>query len=70
MEPDFNSSDFNSSDVEFEPAVSKRPAKRAGQASIDEIVKNAAQDHVSSKKTVRQLQFRHGALSTRREQLL
>lgn len=61
---------FNSSDVEFEvPSVSKQAAYR-GQASIDQLVKHAQSDRLTSKRTVKQLQFGHGAPGTRAKQSL
>lgn len=71
MDADIDAAHFNSSDIEFEAAVSKRPAGRFdGQASIDLIVQHAAEYRLSSKKVSRQLQFSFGAPSTRRQQSL
>ncbi|KAK9246717.1 hypothetical protein V1506DRAFT_505362 [Lipomyces tetrasporus] len=62
--------DFNSSDVEFEPAPSKASGRRPGQASIAKIIEEASNDRLSSKRTLRQLQFGHGAPGTRENQEL
>src|ERR1700760_684659 len=62
--------EFNSSDLEFEPAQTKRAKNRSGQASIDLIVEFAARDRVLSKKTVKQLEFGYGAPMTREHQSL
>jgi hypothetical protein len=62
--------DFDSSDIEVEPAPSKHSFRsRPGQASIDAIVKNAAQDRLSSKIAYKQLQYGYGAPSTRLNQV-
>lgn len=62
--------DFNSSDLEFEPPTTSKQAAFRGQASIDLIIKNAHADRISSKKTIQQLEFGHGAPSTRAHQTL
>lgn len=64
---------LNSSDVEFDLDPGKKSwsgSRNPGQASINLITKNAAQDRLSSKKTVKSLQFGHGAPATRRAQEL
>ncbi|KAK4506430.1 hypothetical protein PRZ48_000162 [Zasmidium cellare] len=61
--------DLNSSDIEFEPAQPKLYAK-AGQASIERLIQNSAQDRLTSKKRVKQLAYGRGAPSTRRTQSL
>lgn len=66
-----DSDNFNSSDVEFEVTASEKPSGRLfGQASIDLIVQHATEYRLTSKKTVKQLQFGHGAPSTRQQQSL
>lgn len=63
--------DFHSSDVEYEPAVSKRKEfEFAGKASIDRMVEDAPKDRVTSKRTVKQLEFGRGAIGTRYQQAL
>ena len=54
---------INSSDLEVEPAPRKDKYKR-GEASIAMIIEQAANNRVSSKKTVKQLQFGKGAPGT------
>ncbi|KAK3718658.1 hypothetical protein LTR37_004875 [Vermiconidia calcicola] len=61
--------DFNSSDIEFEPAAPKLNAN-AGKASIQRIIEDAASDRLTSKKRVKQLTFGHGAQFTRYKQSL
>jgi hypothetical protein len=60
--------DFNSSDIEFEPPANNKGAKKRGEASIAAIIANAASDRISSKKTVRTLEFGHGAPQTMKNQ--
>lgn len=62
--------DFDSSDIDFgEPDID--PSDRSiGQKSIDAIIANATQDRITSKRTVKHLQFWHGAPSTRAKQKL
>ena len=55
---------LNSSDIEFEPVVSKRQYA-VGQASIDKIVEEAQADRYTSKKVVKQLEFGYGSPSHR-----
>lgn len=50
----------NSSNLEFEPAPSKTSGETPGLASIAKSVKDAESNHISSKKTVKQLQHGHG----------
>lgn len=57
----------SSSDVEFEPAPTKSKGPR-GQASIARIIEEADTDRLSSKRTVKQLQFGHGSPGTRANQ--
>lgn len=55
--------DFNSSDIEFgDDDVADHP--RYGQASIDLMIADAAKDRISSKKTVKKLQFQASAPGT------
>ena len=58
--------DFNSSDVEFSPVKSKR--RNVGQQSIEDIIRDATQDRLESKKTYKQLEFGFGAPGTREKQ--
>jgi hypothetical protein len=46
--------DFNSSDIEFEPAPSG-PAKIHGEKSLQKLVENAVNYRVKSKQVVKQL---------------
>ncbi|KAK9333621.1 hypothetical protein V1520DRAFT_331267 [Lipomyces starkeyi] len=62
--------DFNSSDIEFEPAVSKNLGRQPGRASIARIIEASDIDRLTSKRAVKQLQFGHGAPSTRAQQQL
>ncbi|KAK9238767.1 hypothetical protein V1525DRAFT_387155 [Lipomyces kononenkoae] len=62
--------DFNSSDVEFEPAPSKASGRRPGQVSIAKIIQETSNDRMSSKRAIKQLQFGRGAPGTRRAQEL
>ncbi|KAK9333345.1 hypothetical protein V1520DRAFT_388908 [Lipomyces starkeyi] len=71
--------DFNSSDVEFEPAPRKASGRRPGQASIAKIVKKASNDRLSSKCTLRAkfenlqaritVEFRKGSQDKRNDNL-
>lgn len=61
--------DFNSSDVEFEAAPSKNTG-RPGLASIARIVQDAESDRLTSKRTVKQLQFGRGSPGSRYDQEL
>ena len=54
---------YNSSDEEFEPALPKKYA-HAGQQSIDDIISNAFQERVESKKRAKQLTFRSSTRET------
>ena len=55
--------DFNSSDIEFEPAP-RNPFAEAGKASIEAIISNAVEDRLTSKKTSKQLTNVHGCKKT------
>ena len=55
--------DFNSSDIEFEPAPSKGHSN-LGKQSIKETIAHAAEDWISSKKSIKTLQFGFGAPGT------
>ncbi|OQD77494.1 hypothetical protein PENDEC_c002G00680 [Penicillium decumbens] len=57
--------DFNSSDVEFEPPPREARGRGRGQASIDAIRARADELRVSTKRTVKQLEFSAAAPSTR-----
>ncbi|KAK9486020.1 hypothetical protein V1527DRAFT_482434 [Lipomyces starkeyi] len=61
---------FNSSGIEFEPAVSKNSGRRPGRASIAQIIEASDIEGLTSKRTVKQLQFEHGSPSTRAQQQL
>ena len=61
---------LNSSDIEFEPGPSKASSKTPGLASITQIVADADDDRISSKRRVKQLEFGNGAPSTRLTQEL
>ncbi|TAQ88753.1 hypothetical protein B7494_g2950 [Chlorociboria aeruginascens] len=54
---------FNSSDIEFDPVPSKS-RQYLGQRSIQDIIKHAAEDRLSSKKAIKSLQFGTGAPGT------
>lgn len=60
--------DFNSSDIEFEPAPALYP--NAGRASIELMIRNAESDRITSQRAVEQLRFGHGAPATRTIQSL
>lgn len=60
----------NSSDLEFEPPPSKTSGRDPGQASIAQIIQNASNDRLTTKRTVKQLQFGCGAPGTRVQQEL
>jgi len=62
--------DFNSSDMEMGAPPVRKQAAFHGQASIDEILKHAESDRLTSKVTVKQLQWGHGAPGTQRSQAL
>jgi len=55
--------DFNSSDIEFETVVKKGKRKR-GERSIQAIIEHAEEDRISSKRTVKTLEFGKGAPGT------
>ena len=55
--------DFNSSDIEFEPAPTKGYSN-LGNRSIKDIIAHAAEDRISSKKSLKALQFGSGAPGT------
>lgn len=55
----------NSSDIDFQPAIPKTSGRHVGQASIASVIEHAAEDRTTSKKTVKQLEFGHGAPGTR-----
>lgn len=61
--------DINSSDMEFGPPPTTKAFPR-GQASIAQIIENASNDRISSKKTVKELQFGAGAPKTLQAQQL
>ncbi|KAK9313301.1 hypothetical protein V1524DRAFT_472090 [Lipomyces starkeyi] len=46
--------DFNSSDIEFEPAVSKNSGRQLGRASIAQIIEASDIDRLTSKRAVKQ----------------
>ncbi|KAK9358485.1 hypothetical protein V1504DRAFT_442101 [Lipomyces starkeyi] len=46
--------DFNSSDIEFEPAVSKNTGRQPGRASIAQIIEASDIDRLTSKRSVKQ----------------
>jgi hypothetical protein len=52
--------DLNSSDIEFEPAPSKGRSN-LGKQSIEDIIAHAAEDRISSKKSIKTLQFGSGS---------
>lgn len=56
--------DFNSSDMEFEPRKKSKRSPRAGQRSINAIIKDAEIDRVNSKKTLQQLEYGRRAPGT------
>lgn len=60
--------EFNSSDVEFGSPENDKRSYLIGQDSIDSIIENSARNRLASKKTVKQLQFGHGAPGTREKQ--
>ncbi|KAG6368010.1 hypothetical protein INS49_002210 [Diaporthe citri] len=64
--------DFNSSDLEFDdnPIPAAAGYRRPGQASINKMIANTRQDRISSKKTIKQLQFQAAAPSTQKFQAL
>ena len=59
--------DYDSDELQFsEPECNSK----AGQKSIDQIFERAAEDRISSKRVVKQLQFGRGAPSSRGHQTL
>ncbi|TKA38536.1 hypothetical protein B0A54_09471 [Friedmanniomyces endolithicus] len=61
----------NSDDLVFsDPPSSPSRNSRAGEKSIGQICEHAAADRISSKRTVKQLQFGRGVLTSRRYQHL
>jgi hypothetical protein len=62
LPPNFNSSDFEVSDVEQEQPRKKR---KSGHGIAEAILRNQASDRLESKKSLRTLQFAHGAPGTK-----
>lgn len=63
--------DFNSSDLDFSSDDDLQPARhKIGQASIDKIIADADQDRISSKRTLKKLQFGGAAPMTHYTQSL
>ena len=60
--------DFNSSDVEFDPPAETKQAYSWGQDSIELLLANAESDRLSTKRTVKQLEYGHGAPKTKGHQ--
>ncbi|OQD68729.1 hypothetical protein PENDEC_c031G04877 [Penicillium decumbens] len=58
--------ELNSSDLDFGPPTTKR--RRLGEASIKSIIENAETDRIKSKRVVKNLEFGHGAPTTRNAQ--
>lgn len=58
---------FDSSDLEFPSDGEQQPYPRPGQASIERIIASAAEDRVSSKKTLKNLQLHSRAPGTEGE---
>ena len=56
---------MGSSNTEFEPPANNKRANPPGSASIQLIIENAETDRVNFKRTIKQLQFGHGAPETR-----
>lgn len=62
--------DFDSSHIDFgDPDIDPSDLS-IGQKSIDTIIANAKEDRIASQRTLKRLQFGHGAPSTRAEQKL
>ncbi|KAK4499653.1 hypothetical protein PRZ48_010171 [Zasmidium cellare] len=61
---------FDSSDVVSADDDIQLPSRRIGQKSIEKILENAADNRLSSKKTVKQMKFGNGAAGTRIAQTL
>ncbi|KAK9315813.1 hypothetical protein V1524DRAFT_414929 [Lipomyces starkeyi] len=56
--------------VEFEPAVKNNSERQPGRASIVQIIEASEVGRLTSKRTVKQLQFGHGLPGTRAQQQL
>jgi hypothetical protein len=62
--------DYDSSDIEFDIPSHPWNSSSAGQKSINKIFENAALDRVSSKRAIKELEYRHGAPGTQARQTL
>jgi len=65
-DPSAAAADFNSSDLEFETPQTERRTR--GQESIDRMIERASEFRISSKRTVKQLQYGSGVPSVREQE--